>query len=129
LGQALFAAIGCGGCHMQTLRTGELAGVPSASNQVIHPYTDLLLHDMGRGLADDRADFLASGREFRTAPLWGVGLTTVVNPKATFLHDGRARNISEAVLWHGGEAHTSREIFRRLPHRLREALLDFVGSL
>jgi CxxC motif-containing protein (DUF1111 family) len=129
LGQALFAVIGCGGCHVHTLRTGELAGVPSASHQVIHPYTDLLLHDMGRGLADDRPDFLATGREFRTAPLWGVGLTTVVNPKASFLHDGRARNVAEAILWHGGEAHTSREVFRRLPHRLREALLAFVGSL
>ncbi len=129
LGQALFVAIGCAGCHTQTLRTRELPGVPSASNQVIHPYTDLLVHDMGAGLADDRPDFLASGREFRTAPLWGVGLTTVVNPKASFLHDGRARNLAEAILWHGGEAHTSREYFRRLPQRLREALLEFLESL
>ena len=129
LGQALFGAIGCGGCHTQTLRTGVLAGVPSVSNQVIHPYTDLLVHDMGDGLADDRPDFLANGREFRTAPLWGIGLTTVVNPKASFLHDGRARNLSEAILWHGGEAHTSREIFRRLPQYLRQALLEFLNSL
>ena len=84
-------------------------------------YTDLLLHDMGRGLAD--------GREFRTAPLWGVGLTTVVNPKASFLHDGRARDLVEAILWHEGEAHASRENFRRLPLRLREALLEFLNSL
>lgn len=129
LGQALFKAIGCGDCHTQTLRTGELAGVPSASNQVIHPYTDLLVHDMGPGLADDRPDFLAGGREFRTAPLWGIGLTTVVNPKASFLHDGRARTLSEAILWHGGEGQRSREIFRLLPQRLRGSLLEFVGSL
>jgi CxxC motif-containing protein (DUF1111 family) len=84
---------------------------------------------MGAGLADDRPDFQASGREFRTAPLWGVGLTTVVNPNASFLHDGRARTLSEAILWHAGEAHRSREIFRLLPRRLRESLLAFVGSL
>ena len=129
LGQALFAAIGCGGCHTQTLHTGELPGVPSVSNQRIHPYTDLLLHDMGPMLADGRPDFLADGREFRTAPLWGVGLTTLVNPKASFLHDGRARDLAEAILWHGGEAERSREHFRRLPKRLREALLDFLASL
>ena len=129
LGQALFAAIGCGGCHTQTLHTGELPGVPSVSHQRIHPYTDLLLHNMGPGLADDRPDFLARGREFRTAPLWGVGLTTLVNPKASFLHDGRARDLAEAILRHGGEAERSREHFRRLPKRLREALLDFLASL
>ena len=129
LGQALFFAMGCGGCHVQTLRTGELAGVPSASHQVIHPYTDMLLHDMGPGLSDDRPDFLADGREFRTAPLWGVGLTKVVNPNATFLHDGRARDLAEAILWHGGEAARSREHFRRLPQRLRASLLDFLDSL
>jgi CxxC motif-containing protein (DUF1111 family) len=129
VGQVLFRAIGCTDCHTETLRTAELRGVPSASNQVIHPYTDLLLHDMGPGLADDRPDFRASGREFRTAPLWGIGLTTVVNPDASFLHDGRARTLAEAVLWHGGEAERSREYFRRLPKRLREAVLEFLGSL
>jgi CxxC motif-containing protein (DUF1111 family) len=129
LGQVLFFAIGCGGCHTPTLRTGQLAGVPSASNQLIHPYTDMLVHDMGAGLSDERPDFLADGREFRTAPLWGVGLTKVVNPNATFLHDGRARDLSEAILWHGGEAERSREHFRRLPQRLREAVLDFLNSL
>jgi CxxC motif-containing protein (DUF1111 family) len=129
LGQALFTAIGCAGCHVQTLRTRELAGVPSVSNQLIRPYTDLLLHDMGPGLADERPDFLASGREFRTAPLWGIGLTTVVNSNAGFLHDGRARTLAEAILWHGGEAQRSREIFRLLPQRLRGALLEFLGSL
>ncbi len=129
LGQALFTAIGCGDCHTQTLRTAELPGVPSASNQVIHPYTDLLVHDMGPELSDGRPDFLAGGREFRTAPLWGIGLTTVVNPKASFLHDGRARTLAEAILWHGGEAQRSREYFRRLPKRLRESVLEFLGSL
>jgi CxxC motif-containing protein (DUF1111 family) len=129
LGQALFSVIGCAGCHAPRLSTGTLPGVPSASNQLIRPYTDLLLHDMGPGLADDRPDFLATGREWRTAPLWGIGLTKVVNPDATFLHDGRARTLAEAVLWHGGEALTSREIFRLLPLRLRDALLKFLESL
>ena len=91
---------------------GHLAGGPSVSNQVIHPYTDLLVHDMGEGLADNRPDFTANGREFRTAPLWGVGLTTTVNANVSFLHDGRARTLTEAILWHGGEAERSREIFR-----------------
>ena len=129
LGEAIFTAIGCANCHIPTLQTGVLAGVPAVSNQLIRPYTDLLVHDMGAGLSDNRPDFLASGREWRTTPLWGIGLTKVVNPSVGFLHDGRARDLSEAILWHGGEAQTSREIFRLLPRTLRATLITFLNSL
>lgn len=129
VGQALFTALGCASCHIPLLQTGTHPTIPALSNQTIRPYTDLLLHDMGVGLADNRPDFLASGREWRTAPLWGIGLTKVVNPNATFLHDGRARNLSEAILWHGGEGFVSRELFRLLPASFRNALLAFLGSL
>ena len=103
--------------------------MPELSNQTIHPYTDLLLHDMGPGLADGRPDFLASGSEWRTAPLWGIGLTAAVNGHANFLHDGRARNLTEAILWHVGEAHNVREAFKTLPVSDRNALLTFLNSL
>jgi CxxC motif-containing protein (DUF1111 family) len=129
LGQALFAVVGCSDCHRPLMQTGQLAGVPAVSHQTIRPYTDLLLHDMGDGLSDERPDFLASGREWRTAPLWGIGLTKIVNPKATFLHDGRARTVAEAILWHGGEAQRSRDIFRLLPAPLRDAMLRFLNTL
>ena len=107
LGQALFTAVGCARCHIPLLQTGVLPGVQSASNQTIRPYTDLLVHDMGPGLADNRPDFRADGREWRTTPLWGVGLTQVVNPGGGYLHDGRARTLPEAILWHGGEAYVA----------------------
>jgi CxxC motif-containing protein (DUF1111 family) len=129
LGQALFSSIGCARCHVPKLQTGTLAGVPSVSNQTIRPFTDLLVHDMGPGLADNRPDFLASGREWRTTPLWGVGLTQVVNPGSGYLHDGRARTLPEAILWHGGEALLARETFRLLPSTLRGALVRFLESL
>lgn len=129
LGQALFGTIGCSRCHVPRIQTGTLAGVPSVSNQTIRPYTDLLVHDMGPGLADNRPDFRATGREWRTTPLWGVGLTQVVNPGSGYLHDGRARTLPEAILWHGGEAQLARETFRRLPASLRAALVRFLESL
>ncbi|MEE8305576.1 MAG: di-heme oxidoredictase family protein [Candidatus Tectomicrobia bacterium] len=128
-GQTLFAQAQCTRCHLDTLRTGEVAGLPTLSHQTIHPYTDLLLHDMGEGLADGRDDFDASGREWRTAPLWGIGLIPNVNGHTTLLHDGRARNPSEAILWHGGEAHTAKTMFQRMPHADRLALLRFLESL
>ena len=99
------------------------------ANQVIRPYTDLLLHDMGEGLADHRPDHLAGGRDWRTAPLWGLGLSETVNGNATLLHDGRARNPTEAILWHGGEATVSREAFLAIPKADRDALLAFLASL
>ena len=96
---------------------------------MIHPYTDLLLHDMGDGLADRRDDYEASGREWRTAPLWGIGLLPTINGHAELLHDGRARNVPEAILWHGGQAERSRDAFREMPKRDRDAIAKFVESL
>jgi CxxC motif-containing protein (DUF1111 family) len=93
------------------------------------PYTDLLLHDMGPGLADNRPDFEASGSEWRTPPLWGIGLIETVNGHNNLLHDGRARGFAEAILWHGGEAETAKENFRKLSQEEREAVLKFLKSL
>ena len=128
-GEQLFRGIGCDGCHLPTVMTGVLPGVPAVSNQRIHPYTDLLLHDMGGALADNRPDFKATGREFRTPPLWGIGLVQAVNGHTFFLHDGRARNLLEAVLWHGGEGRNARERFKSLSADDRKALLAFLNSL
>ncbi len=128
-GEAVFREVGCAGCHLPELRTGDLAGVPEASGQVIRPYTDLLLHDMGPGLADDRPDFDASGQEWRTPPLWGIGLSLVVSGHTTFLHDGRARDLMEAILWHDGEAAGARSRVLNLAPADREALLAFLRSL
>lgn len=128
-GARLFVTSRCAGCHRPTFTTGEVPDAPWLSNQVIHPFTDLLLHDMGPELADGRADFEASGSEWRTPPLWGMGLQQVVNGHTRYLHDGRARNASEAILWHGGEAEASREAYRRMPKVEREALLAFLASL
>ncbi|MCV6611366.1 MAG: thiol oxidoreductase, partial [Amphritea sp.] len=99
------------------------------AQQRIWPYTDLLLHDMGEGLADNRPEFLANGREWRTAPLWGVGLTELVNGHNQLLHDGRARSVEEAILWHGGEAEAVKQRFMQLPKTQRENLIRFVESL
>jgi CxxC motif-containing protein (DUF1111 family) len=128
-GETVFYAAGCDGCHTPTLRTGVLPGVPAVSGQVIHPYTDLLIHDMGPGLADGRPDFQASGSEWRTPPLWGIGLVETVNDHTRFLHDGRAQSLLEAVLWHEGEAKAARDRVKRLPQRDREALITFLESL
>jgi CxxC motif-containing protein (DUF1111 family) len=99
------------------------------ANQVIHPYTDLLLHDMGLDLADNRPDFQATGREWRTPPLWGIGLVQMVNGHSNFLHDGRARGLMEAVLWHGGEAKKARDTVLNLSASARAALVKFLESL
>jgi CxxC motif-containing protein (DUF1111 family) len=128
-GERLFHEAGCSGCHMATLRTGTTRGVPEVSGQVIHPYTDLLLHDMGPELADERPDFKATGSEWRTAPLWGIGLVKTVNGHTNFLHDGRARSVLEAILWHGGEAEAARDRVRQLPAEQRAALVAFLESL
>ncbi len=128
-GERLFERVGCAACHAPRLRTGTLPGVPAVSNQAIRPYTDLLLHDMGPALADGRADFEADGREWRTPPLWGLGLATVVNGTEELLHDGRARGVVEAILWHGGEAEPARERFRQLGRADRDALVAFLRSL
>lgn len=128
-GEWLFTEANCSACHVPSLTTGTLAGVPEVSNQTIFAYTDLLLHDMGEGLADGRDDFAASGNEWRTPPLWGIGLTNTVNGHTFFLHDGRARNLMEAVMWHGGEAESAREFVRNLPASDRRALIAFLESL
>jgi CxxC motif-containing protein (DUF1111 family) len=128
-GEALFAQANCSACHMPELKTGPKPALRAAADLTIRPYTDLLLHDMGEELADHRPDFRADGREWRTPPLWGIGLLHTVNGHSDLLHDGRARNVTEAILWHGGEAERSREAFRTLPKADREALVKFVESL
>ena len=128
-GKELFYAAGCQGCHAPSFTTGAVAGQPQLSNQKIWPYTDLLLHDMGEGLADHRPEGMATGSEWRTAPLWGLGLTETVSGHTLFLHDGRARNITEAILWHGGEAQASRDAYAALSKEERDALDAFVNSL
>jgi CxxC motif-containing protein (DUF1111 family) len=128
-GRLLFETFGCASCHTPTIETGARHPNPHLVRQTIHPYTDLLLHDVGDDLTDARRDFLAEGVEWRTPPLWGLGLTQLVAPDATFLHDGRARTVAEAILWHGGEALASREAFRLAARRDREALLAFLATL
>ncbi len=128
-GQTLFTALKCVSCHHPTFVTGPHPEFGFLSAQTIWPYTDLLLHDMGDGLADNRPDHLATGREWRTPPLWGIGLTQTVSGHSNFLHDGRARNLTEAILWHGGEAETSKEQFRKSSAEDRAALLRFLNAL
>ena len=128
-GERIFTATGCAACHKPSFRTGPSTESPHLANLTIWPYTDLLLHDMGPDLADDRPDGRATGREWRTAPLWGIGLTKVVNGHTYFLHDGRARSIMEAILWHDGEAKRSTDRFKALSKRDRERLIAFVNSL
>ena len=127
-GARLFAKAGCNTCHTQSHTTGEHP-IGAVSHQTIYPYTDLLLHDMGEGLADGATDFDASGREWRTPPLWGIGLVETVNKHTMFLHDGRARNLVEAILWHGGEAEKSKEQFKGFTKEERDALIKFLESL
>jgi CxxC motif-containing protein (DUF1111 family) len=128
-GKEIFYGVGCASCHRPKFVTGEVAGQPHLSHQLIWPYTDLLLHDMGEGLADGRPEGEATGSEWRTPPLWGIGLTETVSGHTLFLHDGRARNLTEAILWHGGEGEGARDKFADLPKADRDALLAFVNSL
>ncbi len=128
-GKTLFHRAGCQSCHVPQFTTAADAEEPELANQLIRPYTDLLLHDMGEGLADDRAEFEANGREWRTPPLWGIGLTQAVSGHTQFLHDGRARNLLEAILWHGGEAEKARQIVLGYDQNERTALLSFLESL
>lgn len=129
-GERLFAEAKCAVCHVPELVTAQaVPHLPIAANQKIRAYTDLLLHDMGEGLADGRPDFQAGPRDWRTQPLWGLGLSQTVSGSTAMLHDGRARNATEAILWHGGEAEASREAFRRMPKEDRAALLRFLDSI
>jgi CxxC motif-containing protein (DUF1111 family) len=128
-GADLFVKAQCSACHVPELKTGDFSQLPILSDRTIHPYTDLLLHDMGESLADHRPDYLATGNEWRTPPLWGIGLAKKVEPNAGFMHDGRARNVIEAILWHGGEAANSAIIVKSMPSNDRAALLSFIDSL
>lgn len=128
-GKQLFHDVGCASCHVPSHKTGSQSPDEHLRGQTIWPYTDLLLHDMGEGLADGRPEGRADGREWRTAPLWGIGLTETVNGRTFYLHDGRARNLTEAVLWHDGEARKARDAFARLSADDRRRLLAFVNSL
>jgi CxxC motif-containing protein (DUF1111 family) len=128
-GAILFNQVNCSGCHRTTMQTDVNTAI-HLSSQRIHPYTDLLVHDMGDGLADNRPDFLATGKEWRTTPLWGVGMLSKTNGgSAYYLHDGRARSIEEAILWHDGEAERSKQQFMQLSYADRTALLKFLNSL
>jgi CxxC motif-containing protein (DUF1111 family) len=122
-GRRLFLRLGCESCHRETLRTARDDGGP-VSGLVFHPYTDLLLHDMGPELSDGLAEGVALASEFRTPPLWGVSSTG-----PPYLHDGRARSLDEAILAHGGEAARSSAEFRRLSAEECQALRDFLRSL
>ncbi|MEM6609842.1 MAG: di-heme oxidoredictase family protein [Pseudomonadota bacterium] len=129
LGRETFYAAGCAACHQPSFVTHRIAGDPAQSFQLIWPYTDMLLHDMGDGLADHRPEAVANGREWRTPPLWGIGLTETVSGHTYFLHDGRARNLLEAILWHGGEAQAARDRVVAMPPEDRDALITFLESL
>lgn len=128
-GKSLFYGAGCIGCHTPKFATRTNYAVSALSNQLIWPYTDLLLHDMGEGLADHRPEGEATGREWRTAPLWGIGHTEDVSGHTFFLHDGRARNLTEAILWHGGEAESMRDAFASMPNADRDDLIAFLNAL
>lgn len=129
-GEKLFAEAKCATCHVPELRTApEFEPLPQLADQTIRPYTDLLLHDMGEGLADGRPDFHAGPRDWRTPPLWGLGLTETVSGEVALLHDGRARTVTEAILWHGGEATDARDAFRAMSKEQRNALLRFLDSI
>uniref|UniRef100_UPI00355C80F3 di-heme oxidoredictase family protein n=1 Tax=Pseudoalteromonas xiamenensis TaxID=882626 RepID=UPI00355C80F3 len=144
-GKSVFANIGCGQCHVDTVQTSAFHPFSELRNQTIHPYTDLLLHDMGSGLADTLGEGDASGSEWRTTPLWGIGLSACVTggldnilggqgnefctPQHSYLHDGRARSLEEAILWHGGEGQTAKVAFEVLGESDKSALLAFLNSL
>jgi CxxC motif-containing protein (DUF1111 family) len=128
-GKRVFYETGCTRCHQPKFVTRRDAGNKAHAFQLIWPYSDFLLHDMGEGLADGQAVGVATGREWRTPPLWGIGLTKTVNGHTFFLHDGRARNLTEAILWHGGEAQAARDRFAALEKQDRDALLTFLESL
>jgi CxxC motif-containing protein (DUF1111 family) len=128
-GKNLFFKAGCQQCHTPQFTTAANAAEPELANQVIRPYTDLLLHDMGEGLADNLSEFQASGQQWRTPALWGIGLTQTVSGDTRFLHDGRARNLMEAVLWHGGEALPAQRQVLAFDPQQRAALLAFLNSL
>jgi len=128
-GEKLFTQAKCAVCHVPELHATKIDALPQTDGQLIRAYTDMLLHDMGEELADNRPEFEASGRDWRTQPLWGIGLSETVSGPLAMMHDGRARTVAEAILWHGGEAEVSREAFRNMPKADRDALVKFVESI
>ena len=149
-GKSLFTATGCAACHTETFKTSAFAPFTELRNETIHPYTDLLLHDMGTGLADNLGEGSATGAEWRTAPLWGIGLSPCVTggttgtpggtpfgvdgnevctPSANYLHDGRARTLDEAIRWHGGEGLKAEQAYERLSAGDKDSLIKFLNSL
>jgi len=128
-GKILFNEVGCNNCHRETMYTGNTPVINMFANQLIRPYTDLLLHDMGDDLSDNRPDYLAAGNEWRTPPLWGIGMISAVNNHTFLLHDGRARNFEEAILWHGGESEEVKNKFMQLNYLERGYIIKFLESL
>jgi CxxC motif-containing protein (DUF1111 family) len=128
-GKTQFSELGCGGCHTPSHRTSDGAELEEVRDQLIFPYTDLLLHEMGDALSDERPSYAASGSEWRTPPLWGLGHYRTVNGHDRLLHDGRARGVAEAILWHAGEAEAAKQRFSELPASSRLDLIAFVESL
>ncbi|MFK7994248.1 MAG: di-heme oxidoredictase family protein, partial [Granulosicoccus sp.] len=128
-GKQLFYNSGCAGCHVPKHVTSRDTRQDELQFQLIWPYTDLLLHDMGPGLADHAGEGDANGSEWRTAPLWGIGLAMTVNPNTSFLHDGRAKTLMDAVLWHGGEAQASVDQVLNMSKKERSLLIRFLKSL
>ena len=124
-GDELFFEAGCESCHRSSWRTGTAHPSAELRNQMIHPYTDMLLHDMGEGLADTLGEGEVQSQEWRTAPLWGIGLTSRVSGGEAYFCDGRARTLAEAILWHGGEGEAAKENFRSMPAADRDALINF----
>lgn len=128
-GKMIFKNLGCENCHSSKYTTGSNSAISALNNVTIRPYSDFLLHDMGTDLADNRPDYLANGNEWRTQPLWGLGLIQTVNSHTYLLHDGRARNIVEAIMWHGGEATNSKNSFKNLSKIERDRVVEFLKSL
>jgi CxxC motif-containing protein (DUF1111 family) len=128
-GKQAFYGAGCASCHVPKFVTSRNAENPAHRFQLIWPYADFLLHDMGAGLADHRPEGQADGFEWRTPPLWGIGLTEIVSGHTFFLHDGRARDLPEAILWHGGEAQAARDAFAAMSRTTRDDLVAFLESL
>ena len=128
-GKEIFFALNCNSCHVESFTTGDSGSHTNLNNQIMYPYSDFLLHDMGESLSDGVSEFLALGSEWRTPPLWGIGLTNIVSDEYGYLHDGRARTIEEAILWHGGEAKEIIQNYKKLKKNEVNQLLSFINSL
>ena len=127
-GARLFEQVGCTKCHVPSMKTGK-TDIQALSDQTIYAYTDMLLHDMGEDMADNRPDFLADGNEWKTRPLWGIGLVETVHGYTYYLHDGRAKTLEEAILWHAGEADNVKNEFKKLSKTERNLILAFLEAL